>query len=142
MSTTFNPFARHVTVQVQPGTETAVEQQIDSKPINRPKPGQTRKSPPAPRLLYWLQHSWARPLISLSQIVTYGPWNIRDRKSALAQAELLEQAGWLIPVVEHQRDWRTRVWRSPIATIGRSELQRELQRSGDSRIGGLAGLAG
>jgi hypothetical protein len=87
---------------------------------SQPKPGRTRKSPPAPQLLYWLQHSWARPLISLRQIVTYGPWGMRDRASALAQAELLERDGWLIPApVEHQRDRRQRVWRTPLVAMSR-----------------------
>jgi hypothetical protein len=94
---------------------------------SQPKPGRTHKSPPAPRLLYWLQHSWAKPLISLQEIVTYGPWNMRTAALALAQAELLEQAGWLIPVELPRRsrqDHRKRVWRTPMSTMSNSELQR------------------
>jgi hypothetical protein len=124
-----NPFARHVAVQTQSSAATAA---VESKPVehganeNRPPP-RARNSPPV--LIHWLRNSWLRPIISLRQIITSGPWGIRDRKSALAQAELLEQAGWLIPVETPRRDRRTRVWRSSITTIRRSELQRLSQPS-------------
>jgi hypothetical protein len=115
MNQSFNPFARHM-VQADPSAEIAAEQQINSKPVDQPKIRRTRKSPPAPRLLYWLQRSWAKPIISLSQIVTYGPGNIRTREKALAQAELLEQTGWLIPAEDLQYEHRSRVWRThPVA---------------------------
>jgi hypothetical protein len=142
MSTAFNPFARHM-VESSDQAATAV----DSKPVerssneSRPKP-RARNSPPM--LIYWLQNSWPRPIISLREIITYGPWGIRDRKSALAQAELLEQAGWLVPIEtprRDRRDRRTRVWRSPITTIKRSELQR-LNEPDISKIGGLGDSAG
>jgi hypothetical protein len=120
MSTTFNPFARHM-VEPDPSAEAAV---VGSKPVksneNRPKPGRIRKSPPAPRLLYWLQNFWTKPIICLRDIYIYGPYNIRKQPDrALAQAELLEQAGWLIPLKAHRSD--RRVWRTPMAGIGRNE---------------------
>jgi hypothetical protein len=87
-------------------------------------------------LIHWLKNSWPRPIISLREIITYGPWGIRDRKSALTQANLLEQGGWLISVETPQRDRRTRVWRSPITTIRRSEMQR-LTEPSVFKIGGL-----
>jgi hypothetical protein len=124
----FDPFAAHkgnTKSQSEPVTETkpacAGESSFARHESNesQPKPGRTRKSPPAPQLLYWLQHSWAKPIISLREIVTYGPWGMRDRASALAQAELLEQAGWLIPAEQHQRDRRQRVWRTPLVAMSR-----------------------
>jgi hypothetical protein len=87
---------------------------------NRLKPGRPQKPPPAPKLLYWLQHSWAKPIIRLNQIVTYGPGSIRTREKALAQAEILEQAGWLIPAEELKREQRQRIWRTHLVAMSRS----------------------
>jgi hypothetical protein len=125
-----NPFARHMSLQVQPSAEAPA---VEPKPVEptgnpftycqsnerRPKPERTRKPAPVPQLLYWLQHSWTKPIVCLRDVYIYGPNSIRDRKSALAQIELLEQAGWLIPLKAHRQD--RRVWRVPMAGIGRNE---------------------
>jgi hypothetical protein len=118
-----DPFAKHrlpepvveATTSPAPSTPFAGHEHNERKP----KPARTRKPPPAPKLFYWLQRSWTRPIISLRQIITYGPWSMRDRASALAQAELLEQAGWLIPAEDLQYEHRSRVWRTHLVAIPR-----------------------
>jgi hypothetical protein len=65
-----------------------------------------------PRLLLdWLRHSWTKPVISLRDIQAYGPTEIRDRATALSQAETLASHGWLAELKAHRRD--RRVWRLP-----------------------------
>jgi hypothetical protein len=114
----FDPFRRHRTTD-QPTTAVVNSEPVERSNGSRPKVERIRKSPPAPRLLYWLQHSWTKPIVCLRDIYIYGPNSIRDPDSALAQAELLEQAGFLIPLKAHRSD--RRVWRAPMAGIGRNE---------------------
>jgi hypothetical protein len=76
----------------------------------------TRKPAPPPKLLHdWLRHNWRKPDISLRDLQTFGPYDIRDRKSAIAYAETLESYGWLVEIRAHRRD--RRVWRLPPAAV-------------------------
>jgi hypothetical protein len=86
------------------------------EPKDRPEPERTRKPAPPPKLLLnWLQHNWGKPDISLRDLQVYGPYDIRDRKSAIAYAETLESYGWLIEIRTHRRD--RRVWRLAPAAV-------------------------
>jgi hypothetical protein len=75
------------------------------------KPKRTRKPLSAHELLVWIQHDWGKPIISLRDIQAYGPNAIRDRETAVAQAEILVEYGWLIPMKAHRRD--RIVWTTP-----------------------------
>jgi hypothetical protein len=75
-----------------------------------PKPEQTREPPAAQELLVWIKQRWGKPVVSLRDIQAYGPNAIRDRKSAITQAEILVKHGWLVPVKSYRRDriaWET-----------------------------------
>ena len=134
--TTFNPFARHMESQTdQPGHETATATAVDSKPPveskpapaagtanpfshlkvepKGPEPERTREPLPPQVLLTWLRDNWSKPVISLRDLQVFGPSGIRDRASALAQAETLERLGWLVPMKAHRRD--RRMWMLPPA---------------------------
>jgi hypothetical protein len=65
-----------------------------------------------PRLLLdWIRQNWTKPVISLRDIQVYGPVEIRDRATAISQAEALASHGWLAELKAHRRD--RRVWRLP-----------------------------
>jgi hypothetical protein len=86
------------------------------EPKAHPAPERTRKPAPPPKLLHdWLRHNWRKPDISLRDLQTFGPYDIRDRKSAIAYAETLESYGWLVEIRAHRRD--RRVWRLPPAAV-------------------------
>jgi hypothetical protein len=66
-----------------------------------------------PLLLKWIREKWTGPTISLRDIYGRGPRSVHhDRQSALAQAEILERNGFLIPLKSHRRD--RRVWKISI----------------------------
>jgi hypothetical protein len=76
------------------------------------KPKRTRKPlPPPQELLVWIKRHWGKPIISLRDIQAYGPNAIRDRETAVAQAEILVEYGWLVPMKAHRRD--RIVWGTP-----------------------------
>jgi hypothetical protein len=58
------------------------------------------------KLLDWVVNHWTRPTISARDICRYGPNSIRDRKSAIDQAEILAKHGWLTPIKTRRRDMR------------------------------------
>jgi hypothetical protein len=64
------------------------------------------KSQPLGRLLYWLTHHWKKPTISVRDICVYGPYNNRDRESAIDLADTLAQRGFLLPIRGHRIDRR------------------------------------
>jgi hypothetical protein len=81
----------------------------------RPPPTKKAQEPsPAQKLLDWLQH-WTRPTVSARAICIYGPNSLRDRKNAIASAEILVKHGWLIPVQTRRRDmYEWQIVRKPI----------------------------
>jgi hypothetical protein len=78
----------------------------EGRPPQAPTPPPTPlpTPPEALRLLDWLQHNWGQPTICVRDIHRQGPTPIRDRKSALEAAEILEKRGWLIPLKAHRYD--------------------------------------
>jgi hypothetical protein len=74
-----------------------------------PKPAELPWPETAQRLLDWLQNRWGEPTISTRNICQFGPHLIRDRKSALANARILVEHGWLSPIRTHRSD--RQVWR-------------------------------
>jgi hypothetical protein len=79
-----------------------------------PQPERTREPSPAQELLIWIKRHWGKPVISLRDIQAYGPNAIRARKTAIAQAEILVEYGWLVPTKPHRRD--RIVWIAPPIT--------------------------
>jgi hypothetical protein len=66
-------------------------------------PPANNNSPPIERLLDFLVNRWRRPEIRIREICQFGPGSIRDRKSALALAEVLAANGWLAPLPPTRR---------------------------------------
>jgi hypothetical protein len=133
-ATDFDPFARHRGLEVRPEpvqTQSIAETKEDSpagskaveakppfshlktKPKNRSEPERTQKPQPPQLLLNWLRDKWAKPVVSLRDIQVFGPYDIRDRKSAITYAETLERWGWLVPIQANRRD--RRMWMLPPA---------------------------
>jgi hypothetical protein len=65
--------------------------------------------PPAQELLNWLLRVWAKPTVSARDIYTFGPNSIRNRKSAIALAEILVEHGWLAEIETRRHDMKK--WR-------------------------------
>jgi hypothetical protein len=61
---------------------------------------------PAQKLFDWLQHDWTGSTISAREIYRLGPNSIRDRKSAIDQAEILVEHGRLIPMETRRPDMK------------------------------------
>jgi hypothetical protein len=78
---------------------------------NQPKPVPKQKPPPAQELLVWIQRGWAKPTISLRDIVIFAPRAFRDKATELKQVEILVQHGWLVEIKAHRYD--RRLWRTP-----------------------------
>jgi len=62
----------------------------------------------AQRLLDFLQR-WPKDTVRLTDIQTYGPNSLRDRKSAIRAAEILVNHGWLAR--QPTRHYKARLWR-------------------------------
>jgi hypothetical protein len=84
---------------------------IPRGPLLRPiVPSTDYNSPPVERLLDFIVNRWPKPAIRVREICQFGPNPIRDRKSALALAEILAQNGWLKPLPPtHQ--YNEKIWR-------------------------------
>jgi hypothetical protein len=61
-------------------------------------------SSPAERLLDFIVNRWRKPVIRVREICRFGPGSIRDRKSAMALAEILAANGWLSSVKGRQHN--------------------------------------
>jgi hypothetical protein len=72
-----------------------------------------RRPEQARELLVWIKQR-GKPIVSLRDIQAFGPNSIRDRKTAIAQAEILVEHGWLVPTKPHRRD--RIVWEMPPRT--------------------------
>jgi hypothetical protein len=78
----------------------------ESPPVTIPRgpllqpivPPSDYKSPPIERLLDFIVNRWPKPVIRVREICQYGPGCLRDRKSAIALAEVLAANGWLAPL--------------------------------------------
>jgi hypothetical protein len=83
---------------------------IPRGPLLRPEvPPTDGNSPPVEKLLDWLVNRWPKPAVQTRDILQYGPNCLRNRKSAIATAEILAQNGWLAP--QKTRQHRGRAWR-------------------------------
>jgi hypothetical protein len=67
------------------------------------KDKQPQKSPPAQRMLDWLQR-WNKPTISVRDIRIWGPRIFRDPKKAIDTAQVLVRNQWLIPTKPRRRE--------------------------------------
>jgi hypothetical protein len=80
--------------------------------LERPAPteeGSTHdeKSQLTGRLLTWLTNNWTRNTITVKQIITYGPYPLRNEtKAALELAQELVERGWLVPLKPERHDMR------------------------------------
>ncbi|MDO5643077.1 MAG: YfjI family protein [Paracoccus sp. (in: a-proteobacteria)] len=54
----------------------------------------------AEKLRCWLLDSWTNPEITPREILRFGPGSMRDSKTVAAMAQVLERAGWLVPMPE------------------------------------------
>jgi len=78
---------------------------IPRGPLLRPEvPTTDNNSTPAERLLDFVVNRWPRPTIRVREICQFGPGSIRDRKSAMALAEVLAANGWLAPIKTRRHD--------------------------------------
>jgi hypothetical protein len=69
----------------------------------------TPQASPTAKLLDWIINHWRGNTISVRDICWCGPNSIRDRKSAIAQAKILAENGWLAPIKSPRRNmkhWR------------------------------------
>ena len=64
------------------------------------------KSLPSEKLLDWIINHWAGTTIRARDICRFGPNAIRDRKSAISQAEILVKYGWLVPLATRQHNMK------------------------------------
>jgi hypothetical protein len=79
------------------------------------RPKQPQKTVAAQRLLDWILSDPARVSITALEIRQFGPRALRNRESALAAAEVLEKAGWLISTETCRRDsYKWQIVRKPI----------------------------
>ena len=73
-------------------------------------PPAERDSSPSEKLLDWIVNRWPGNTVTVKNICQYGPGSIRDRKSAIDQAEILARYGWLTPIRElrqhNMRKWQ------------------------------------
>jgi hypothetical protein len=69
-------------------------------------PPSDRNSTPSEKMLDWLMNRWRGSTISTRDILQFGPGSLRDRKSAIATAEILAAHGWLIPLKTHRYDMK------------------------------------
>jgi hypothetical protein len=60
-------------------------------------------SSPIEKCLDWLVNRWPRNSVRVRDICLFGPNATRDRKSALALAQILEENGWLSRVKKPPR---------------------------------------
>jgi hypothetical protein len=100
-------FARYIDV---PKERPAEPEKILRGPLLKPiAPPATPRSSPTEKLLDWLINHWPEPTISVRKLCKYGPNSIRNRKSAIDQAKILVENGWLAPIKTRRRDmkhWR------------------------------------
>jgi hypothetical protein len=73
-------------------------------------PPSDNNSPPVEKLLDFIVNRWRKPVIRAREIRRFGPGSIRNRKSAMALAEILAQNGWLAPLPP-TRQHNERIWR-------------------------------
>jgi hypothetical protein len=62
------------------------------------------QSSPTEKMLDWLVNRWPGTTVSTRNIMQFGPGCLRDRKSAMDQAKILTENGWLTPVKSHRYD--------------------------------------
>jgi hypothetical protein len=59
----------------------------------------------AQRMLNWLQR-WPKNTVCTREILIYGPYSLRNPKSAIGAAEILVKNGCLTPAKPHRYDMR------------------------------------
>jgi hypothetical protein len=86
------------------------------KRLERPAPTEatstSEKTQSIERLLNWLTNNWTKDTITVRQLITYGPYPLRNEtKAALELADGLAVRGWIWPIEPERRDVRTRKWK-------------------------------
>src|SRR5262245_25403457 len=94
----------------QPGKERPVElETIPRGPLLQPiVPPSDHRSPPIEKTLDWLVNRWPKSSVRARDFMRFGPNPIRDRKSAIATAEILATSGWLSELPTRRHD--ARMW--------------------------------
>jgi hypothetical protein len=78
---------------------------IQSGPLRRPVvPAVDQTAPVTARLLHWVVNVWPGSALCARDIYRQGPRPVRNRRTALSQAQILVEAGWLEPVSSWRRD--------------------------------------
>jgi hypothetical protein len=67
-------------------------------------PPTDHKSPPIEKCLDWLVNRWPKPSVRTRDFLRFGPPAARNRKSAIALAEILTKNGWLAPLKTRRHD--------------------------------------
>jgi len=84
-----------------------IERPIQRGPLLQPIVLPThRGSPLSEKCLDWLVNRWPHPAVRMRDFMRSGPPGARNRKSALAMAEILVEHGWLIPIQMRRHDVR------------------------------------
>jgi len=92
-----------------PKSETFLCAEPEAKPTK-----ETQETSSAQKLLDWLQ-KWPKPTVYTRDILIYGPYSIRNRKSTADATETLVRHGWLVPNPTNQRNRREwQIVRKPI----------------------------
>jgi hypothetical protein len=104
-------FARYIE---EPEKERPEEPSIVQKGPHPIIPPTDRGSSPSEKLLDWIINRWPEPTLSVRNILQFGPGCLRDRKSAIDQAEILARYGWLTPIAVRQHNMKKwRIVRGP-----------------------------
>src|SRR5262249_18241177 len=81
------------------------ERTIPRGPLLQPiVPPTNYKSPLADKCLDWLVNRWPCPTVRMRDFMRSGPPAARNRKSAIAMAEILVEHGWLVPLPTRQHN--------------------------------------
>jgi len=72
-------------------------------------PPPKQKHLPAQQLLNWLIQRWGKETVWMKDIRQFGPYALRDPKTAIDAAEALVKDGWLVP--EPTRRYDAHKWR-------------------------------
>jgi hypothetical protein len=69
-------------------------------------PPTDHRSPLIEKCLDWLVNRWSKPSVRIRDFLRFGPPAARNRKSAIAMAELLAANGWLRRVETRQHNMK------------------------------------
>src|SRR5262249_896736 len=87
--------------------ERPAKPEIPRGPLLQPiVPPANYKSPLVEKCLAWLVNRWPANTVRTRDFMRFGPPAARNRKSAIAMAEILTENGWLVEVPKHRHDVR------------------------------------